>query len=80
MSPPPSSCYLAGVFVFTQRVWLGYPLLAPGGLCRPEWSRFLPAISKWEIREAADKGINRPSGAVRAGRVTSGAGPAACCP
>lgn len=31
-----------------------------------------------EIRvAAADKGISRPSGAVRAGGVTSGAGPAA---
>lgn len=53
-----SSCYLSGVFAFTPRVWLGYPLLAPGGLRRPEWSRFLPAISKWEIREAADKGMS----------------------
>lgn len=59
----------------------GISLPAPGGLCRPEWSRFLPAITMWEIRgAAADKGISRPSGAVRAGRVTSGAGPAARCP
>ncbi|KAG7238965.1 hypothetical protein INR49_030516, partial [Caranx melampygus] len=47
----------------------GISLPAPGGLCRPEWSRFLPAITMWEIRGAAqDKGISCPSGAVRAGR------------
>lgn len=67
-------------FVFTQRAWLGYPCLPLGGLRRPEWSQFLPALTVSEIRGAADKGICRPSGCVHVGRVTSGAGPVACRP
>lgn len=58
----PLSCWL---FVERRRLWQGHPCLPPGGYtCRPEWSRF----TVWEIRgAAADKGISRPSGAVRAG-------------
>ncbi|TKS91321.1 RNA binding protein fox-1 -like protein 3 [Collichthys lucidus] len=81
--PPPIPAYGAVVYqdgFYGAEIYglAGISLPAPGGLCRPEWSRFLPAITMWEIRgAAADKGISRPSGAVRAGRVTSGAGPAA---
>lgn len=69
MCPPPPS-----YFVFTPEVLAGISLPVPGegggGLHRPEWSQFLPAITVREIKGAADKGICRPSGCVRGGGVT----------
>ncbi|KAK1878273.1 RNA binding protein fox-1 like 3 [Dissostichus eleginoides] len=77
--PPPIPAYGAVVY---QDGFYGAEIYGLDGISLPcprgsraglRGAGFLPAITMWEIRgAAADKGISRPSGSVRAGRVISG--------